>query len=343
MFIRLQENKRFRRDLCQPYHPSEGQTWRTNIHSANRPLPSNLRTWIIRAGRSGYPSPANNSVEVLESVKNHRPQSQLNKTQHRFNMDAQHPTEATHTPTTDKLVVTLPEDLLATLRTTCAEKANVSLLGRIQGKHPGIKALTAWARDNLHHSLNFISPKANNLFEISFSSPEGRIHALTQIEQVCEFANITFSSWRPHFDASARQGQTQLDYPIWLQIVDLCQILKEESFLRTIGGHIGQVIAVDNSEAYRAKLFGPRIRILVRDLDNLPKIVVLPRLDEEGVVEYNLEYNGLPHQCGRCRSRDHQVRQCSRRETKFQRHDHQIRHTFSNQHLATQLPSKEDT
>lgn len=131
-------------------------------------------------------------------------------------MDAQQPTEATHTPTTDKLVVTLPEDLLATLRTTCAEKANVSLLGRIQGKHPGIKALTAWARDNLHPSLNFISLKANNLFEISFSSPEGRIHALTQTELVCESANITFSSWRPHFDASARQGQAQLDYPIWL-------------------------------------------------------------------------------------------------------------------------------
>lgn len=125
--------------------------------------------------------------------------------------------------------------------------------------------------------------------------------------------------------------------------MDLCQILREESFLRTIGGHIGQVIAVDNSEAYRAKLFGPRIRILVRDLDNLPKTVVLPRLDEEGVVEYNLEYSGLPHQCGRCRSRDHQVRQCPRRETKFQRRDHQMRHTVNNQPPETQLPNKEDT
>lgn len=47
------------------------------------------------------------------------------------------------TPTDHKLVVTIPEDLLTTLRTTCAEKANVSLLGRITGKHPGLKALTA--------------------------------------------------------------------------------------------------------------------------------------------------------------------------------------------------------
>ena len=101
--------------------------------------------------------------------------------------------------------------------------------------------------------------------------------------------------------------------------MDLCQILREETFLRTIGGHIGQVIAVDNSDAYRAKLFGPRIRILVRDLDKLPRTVVLPRLDGEGVVEYDLEYSGMPNQCGRCRSRDHHARHCPKRESKYQR------------------------
>lgn len=43
-------------------------------------------------------------------------------------------------------------------------------------------------------------------------------------------------------------------------------------------------------------------------------MVVVPRLDGEGVVEYPLEFSGLPHQCGRCRSRDHQVWHCPKND-----------------------------
>jgi hypothetical protein len=42
-----------------------------------------------------------------------------------------------------KLVVTVPEKLLTSLHTTYAEKASVSFLERIQGKHHGLKAPTA--------------------------------------------------------------------------------------------------------------------------------------------------------------------------------------------------------
>jgi hypothetical protein len=59
---------------------------------------------------------------------------------------------------------------------------------------------------------------------------------------------------------------------------------------------IGQVIAIVNSEAYWAKLFGPQIRLLIKDLDTIPHTIFFPRLDGEGVVEYALEYNGLPNQ-----------------------------------------------
>ena len=225
-------------------------------------------------------------------------------------MDAQNNAEAVQVKPDRKLVVNLPEELLASLRSSCVEKASVSLLGRIQGKHPGLKALTAWARATLHPSLTLLSLKAHNLFEVTFSTPEGRIHALTQAELVCEQASIYFSNWKPHYDSRRSQGKDQLDFPIWMQIVDLCQILRDELILRTVGEHIGQVIAVDNSEAYRAKLFGPRVRLLVTNIDDLPQTVVLPRLDGEGAVEYNLEFSGLPNQCGRCRSREHQVRFC---------------------------------
>jgi hypothetical protein len=221
----------------------------------------------------------------------------------------------------ESVMINVPEELLTAMRKSCAEKASVSLLGRIQGKHPGLKALTAWARDTLHSSLILLSIKANNLFEVTFSSIEGRTHALTQADLTCEAANIIFSSWQPHFDAKTPQDQDQLDFPIWVQVVDLCQIMREEAFLRTIGEHIGQVIAIDNSELYRAKLFGPRIRILVKDLNKLPPSIKVPRLDREGIVVHKLEYSGFPNQCGRCRSRDHQVRHCPKKDTKIQRKD----------------------
>lgn len=53
---------------------------------------------------------------------------------------------------------------------------------------------------------------------------------------------------------------------------------------------------------------------MVRDLHTLPQMIVVPRLDGEGNVEYALEFSGLPNQCGRCRSHEHQVRHYPRKE-----------------------------
>jgi hypothetical protein len=210
--------------------------------------------------------------------------------------------------------LTLPDALLNKLKATCEAKASVSLLGRIQGKHPGLKALTKWAKETLHPSLALLSLKPNKLFEVTFEQAEGRIHALKQADLMCETAAIFFSSWQPHFDSSTPQALDKLDCPVWVQIVDLCQLLREEPVLCTIGSQLGQVIAIDNSDVYKAKLFGPRIRLLVQDIDNLPQTITIPRIDGEGVAEYALEYNGLPNQCGRCRSREHQVRHCPKKE-----------------------------
>jgi hypothetical protein len=92
-----------------------------------------------------------------------------------------------------------------------------------------------------------------------------------------------------------------------MQIVNLCQVLRNDAILYAIGNQFGQVISIDSSEAYRAKLFGPRIRLLVQDIDNLPHTIAIPRLDNEGTIDYPLEFSGLPSQCGRCRSREHLI------------------------------------
>jgi hypothetical protein len=130
-------------------------------------------------------------------------------------------------------VADLLDELLATLRSNCAVKAKVSLIGRVQGKHPELNALTAWARDTLHPFLSLLSLKNNKLFEVTFSLPERKIHALTQT--TCETATISFSSWKPHFDYRTQHVEDGLDYPIWVQIVDLCQVLRDDAFLRAIG------------------------------------------------------------------------------------------------------------
>ena len=224
-------------------------------------------------------------------------------------------------PPSEKIVVKISEPLLASLRSKCDIKASVTLLGRIQGKHPGLKALTAWARETLHSSVVLLSLKADNVFEVAFDKPEGRIHALNQAELTCESASTFFSSWQPYFDVNQPHAAERLDHPVWMQIVNLSQILREDNFLREIGEQIGQVIPIDSSEAYNAKLFGPRIRLLVHDLDALPHTVVLPRIDGKGTTKFALEFSGLPNQCERCRSREHQVRHCPKKEiTSRKRH-----------------------
>lgn len=234
------------------------------------------------------------------------------------------------------------------MRSQCDNKASISLLGRIQGKHPGLKALTAWARETLHPSLALLSLKANNVFEVTFERPEGRTHALNQTDLTYELSTIFFSSWRPHFDASQLHATDRLDHPVWMQIVNLCQVLRDDALLHTIGAQIGQVISIDNSDAYRAKLFGPRIRLLVEDLDALPHTVVLPRLDGDGTIEYPLEFRGLPNQSGRCRSREHQVRYCPKKDPlgRHQKHKrppaHKSDHRAPNTHEQVSSPRLAD-
>lgn len=178
-----------------------------------------------------------------------------------------------------KLVMIVPEANLATLRSSCNAKALVSLLERIQGKHPGLKPLTTWAREILHPLLVLLSLKPNNVFKVTFERPERRIHALNQANLVCKSVAIFFSSRRPHFDARKPHALDRLDHPVWVHIVDLCQVLREEPFLHIIGEQRGQVISIDILEAYKTKFFGFRIRLQARDLNTLPHKVVVPQLD----------------------------------------------------------------
>jgi hypothetical protein len=284
----------------------KGQVWRRKETSAAAPQNN---TPLAQAG-ANTPEPAARLTDLNEIRS---PTVVLQHTPTHIMADSIEE-EAPQQQDPRKVNIKIPTAMWDELQSECGTKALVSLLGHIQGKHPGLKALTAWAQKTLHPSFALLSLQANNIFEITFDKPEGRIHALNQADLVCESAAIFLSSWQPHFDAKETQESGSLDHPVWMQVANLCQVLRNEAFLRNIGEQIGQVISIDNSEAYRAKLFGPRVRLLVKDLDNLPHTVVIPRLDGKGSKEYALEFSGLPNQCGRCRSREHQVRFCPRKE-----------------------------
>jgi hypothetical protein len=178
------------------------------------------------------------------------------------------------------------------------------------------------------------------LFEVTFTWLEGRVHTLNQANLICASTSISFSSWRPHFDSRSPHTPERLDFPVWVQIVNLCQVLREDTFLITIGDQIDQVISINNSDAYRAKLFGPRIRLLIRNTTSLPHTVVIPILDGKGVVEDTLEYTGLPNQRGRCHSLDHQVRNCPKREGQVRRRVVSNKLKDPTQQTNTQPPPK---
>ena len=306
---------------------------------------------LAQAGVPQPPEPAAGSTHSSAMQNSNSPNAHTTNMEHLPYKDQEHQEQHTSTEEQDssdrtdklrKLKVAIPEELLSTLRANCAAKAAVSLLGRIQGKHPGLKTLTAWAKDTLHPSLTLLSLKANNLFEVTFDSEEGRLHALRQADFKCESSAIFFASWQPHFDSRAPQAIAKLDCPVWVQVIDLCQVLREEKFLRTIGEQLGQVIAIDSSDAYKAKLLGPRIRLLVQDPNNLPHSIVIPRLDGDGEIEYELEFSGLPNQCGRCRARDHQVRHCPKNEPERSRKSARTRQR-TGKRVRTELSSPRES
>lgn len=67
---------------------------------------------------------------------------------------------------------------------------------------------------------------------------------------------------------------------------------RNQAFLRETFSSFTEVLVVDDTESYREKLSGPRVRILVEDINKLPEKILIPRLDWEGEILYDIEYSG---------------------------------------------------
>jgi hypothetical protein len=62
---------------------------------------------------------------------------------------------------------------------------------------------------------------------------------------------------------------------------------------KSIGNQIGMVQFIDNLEFEKVKMLGPKIKVLVEQLDKLFQLVILLHVDKEGDFKLQLIYKGL--------------------------------------------------
>ena len=106
------------------------------LYKRRSPQQTPRRRPITQVGMDAPPKPAARSQDT--NLKKTR--DSLLTIPYPSNMDSHHQLEAAQTqPTGSKLVVTLPEDLLTTLWTSCAKKANVHYSAVFKVSIPGTK------------------------------------------------------------------------------------------------------------------------------------------------------------------------------------------------------------
>jgi len=54
-------------------------------------------------------------------------------------------------------------------------------------------------------------------------------------------------------------------------------------------------------------MLGSWIKAMVENLENLPIILILPKMDKKWEVKMKLVHNGLPNQCAKCKATNDQM------------------------------------
>lgn len=196
-------------------------------------------------------------------------------------------------PKDEQFKVRLNETQVAKLQQMYDGAAKHSVIGRIHGRNPGLKSIQVWCKDNLDKTLKTINMLGRGFFEIEFTSPEGRQAALRQSFLGIDGQEISFSSWIPHFSLESIETTREVKHPIWMQLLGLNQFLRQEEFLRAVASQIGEVIHIEETESYKGKTAGPRIRTLVQDVTSLPSEVTLVGPEDTFFQQIKVVYSGI--------------------------------------------------
>jgi hypothetical protein len=79
-----------------------------------------------------------------------------------------------------------------------------------------------------------------------------------------------------------------------------------------LGSRLYRILTVETNESFKKKTAGPRVRVLVKDVANLPLTCRLPGSKAGTFLEHKIVYTGRPEQCTCCKCFGHRVRDCTR-------------------------------
>jgi hypothetical protein len=111
---------------------------------------------------------------------------------------------------------------------------------------------------------------------------------------------VSFTPWLPSFDSAQASSVAQLFHPIWVQLPGLNNTLHKREYLQELLLGIGEILAIDDSQNWRQKTDGPRVRMLVTSIAGLPQTLSIPAIAGAPKKTYKIIYIGLPEYCSVC-------------------------------------------
>jgi hypothetical protein len=104
----------------------------------------------------------------------------------------------------------------------------------------------------------------------------------------------------------------EVQYSIWAHFLGLPEALRTTKGLTMLESCLGKILTVETKESFKGKAAGPRVRVLVEDIANLPLTCRLLGSKAGTFLEHKIVYIGRPEQCTRCKCYGHRVRDCTR-------------------------------
>lgn len=188
------------------------------------------------------------------------------------------------------------DEELALFESCRQEAEDKTVIGHLPVKSPGYKILHEWAKSVFHDSFTTIALIGNGFFEVSFATKDGVLHTLTNTF-FYEGKVVSFSTWSADFSSQKEETIDLVRFPVWAHFLGLPIYVRNEQCLRALGKRIGEILSMDLSDSWVGKTAGPRIRLLVSDINALPSTVLILGRVKGTTVEHKMTYSGLPDQC----------------------------------------------
>lgn len=184
---------------------------------------------------------------------------------------------------------------------TYAERA---LVGHARGRNLSLGFLQKWVNTNCGSQVSTLS-------EVSKLMKGWFVFLMASKEDVDQMVSgrwemvgvpIVFCKWSLIFDVAQAKAKKE---PIWVKLLGLPIHLKNLSFFKMLGNHLGEYVDVDFSFKTTREMAVAQVLVLLDLREGIaPKICLTA---DYGDVIQILDYEGVPFRYHRCRFVDHLV------------------------------------